>query len=51
MTHSLPPSAYNHSAWWANSESHVQAKSWLDVQWEFEDIELGKFVRFKTILV
>ncbi|MEY2355911.1 DUF7662 domain-containing protein [Lysinibacillus capsici] len=51
LSDSLPPSAYEHKAWWANTESHVQAKSWLDVKWEVEDFELGKYVRFKKILV
>ena len=30
----LPPSAYNHRAWWANSLSHPQAGSWLNVGWK-----------------
>lgn len=27
----LPPSAYGHRAWWANSLSHPQAGSWLNM--------------------
>ena len=29
----LPPSAYEHQAWWSNSRSHVQAVSWMDAGW------------------
>jgi hypothetical protein len=25
----LPPSAYEHRAWWANNLDHVHAESWL----------------------
>ncbi len=29
----LPPSAYEHQAWWSNSPSHVQASAWLNAGW------------------
>jgi CBS domain-containing protein len=30
---SLPPSAFNHRAWWANDLNHTQANAWLDAGW------------------
>ena len=36
----LPPSAHNHRAWWANSPSHPQASAWLDVGWKVDDVDL-----------
>ena len=37
----LPPSAYDHPAWWANdSKSHVQAKAWLDAGYKTENVDL-----------
>jgi hypothetical protein len=38
----LPPSAYSHRAWWANSPSHPQASSWLNVGWKVNDVDLKK---------
>lgn len=29
----LPPSARKHPAWWANDETHVQAKAWINAGW------------------
>ncbi len=37
---SLPQSAYVHRAWWANSLSHPQAKSWLNAGWKIKDVDL-----------
>lgn len=37
----LPGSARNHRAWWANDETHVQARSWLRAGWSVETVELG----------
>lgn len=38
---SLPKSAYNHKAWWANSENgHSQTRSWLNAGWSTKSIEL-----------
>lgn len=31
---SLPPSAYNHLAWWSNNLDHSQAVAWLEVGYE-----------------
>jgi len=36
----LPPSAYNHRAWWANSISHPQASSWLNVGWRVANVKV-----------
>lgn len=36
----LPPSAYEHSAWWSNSSSHVQAQAWLAAGWQSQDVDL-----------
>jgi hypothetical protein len=31
----LPPSAREHSAWWANERgTHVQARAWMDAGWQ-----------------
>jgi hypothetical protein len=37
---SLPPSAYSHRAWWANSLSHPQAGSWLNVGWKVSKVNI-----------
>lgn len=39
---SLPRSAYAHRAWWANTLSHPQAKSWLRVGWKVSNVNLEK---------
>ena len=47
---SLPPSARNHRAWWANDETHPQAQSWIRAGWESEgppDFGKGQ-VRFRN---
>ncbi|MFA5629023.1 MAG: hypothetical protein WC958_02005 [Dehalococcoidales bacterium] len=41
----LPSSAYIHRAWWANTLSHPQAKSWLNVGWKVRNVD------FKTRMV
>lgn len=38
----LPPSAHSHRAWWANSPSHPQAGSWLNVGWKVSKVDLEK---------
>jgi hypothetical protein len=45
---SLPASAYNHRAWWANPNdgSHPYARSWLNAGWKVHTVELGKSVTF-----
>ena len=43
----LPPSAYTHRAWWANSLSHPQAGSWLNVGWKVSKVNMEK----KTVLL
>ena len=49
---SLPDSAYNHRAWWANDTvSHVQSEQWLDVGWRVSSINMSsQVVRFTRIL-
>ena len=37
---SLPPSAYQHNAWWANDESHSHMKPILDSGWKTQNIDL-----------
>jgi hypothetical protein len=37
----LPKSARDHRAWWANDESHVQARAWLQAGWLVESVDLG----------
>ena len=46
---SLPPSAYEYPAWWANQDgAHSQTKGWRDVGWETRDVDLRrKTVRFE----
>lgn len=43
----LPESAKNHRAWWANSENHTQARTWMAAGWRTEGLDLkGKKVSF-----
>jgi hypothetical protein len=45
---SLPASARNHRAWWANDATHVQARAWLDAGRRVASVELGRGrVRFE----
>lgn len=52
---SLPASAFAHRAWWANTKSHPQACSWINVKWLVHEVNIKKrevtFVRplFLTI--
>lgn len=34
----LPRSAHQHRAWWANTDSHVQATAWLEAGWQVESV-------------
>lgn len=38
----LPPSAARHRAWWANTETHTQARAWLDHGWEVDKVNLDQ---------
>lgn len=38
----LPSSAYCHRAWWANTLSHPQAKSWMEVGWKIRAVNFKK---------
>jgi len=43
---SLPDSASNHRAWWANS-GQPHSKAWTDHGWLVDGVSLGEWVRFK----
>lgn len=46
---SLPASARNHSAWWANEAegTHIQARAWLKSGWRTRNLNLtGQTVEF-----
>lgn len=44
---SLPRSASDHQAWWANDPNHSQAKGWLAAGWRTENLNLsGRTVEF-----
>jgi len=48
----LPPSAYQHQAWWPNQKqgSHVEAYAWLNAGWRVETVNFSdKWVRFIRI--
>ena len=48
----LPAPAYTHRAWWANSQSHSQARSWLDIGWKVSSVDIeGKSVTFTHVIV
>ena len=47
----LPPSAYKYQPWWANDNSHSQAKAWLNADWRVVQVNLGKSVKFSTDLI
>ena len=36
----LPRSAYKHRAWWANTETHTQALTWLTAGWKVDHADL-----------
>lgn len=36
----LPPSARRHRAWWANTESHSQARAWLAAGWRVDTVDM-----------
>jgi len=38
----LPRSAYDHRAWWANTESHSQALAWISAGWKVDGVDLDK---------
>jgi outer membrane receptor for Fe3+-dicitrate len=51
----LPPTAYDHRAWWANSASQNHAMNgWMSVGWETSQVEMDKqelvFIRAKKVL-
>ncbi len=40
MGDKLPKSAYDHRAWWANTESHSQALAWISAGWKVDRVDL-----------
>lgn len=40
----LPASAHNHRAWWANTSgrSHVEAREWLAAGWKVKEVSLTR---------
>lgn len=38
----LPGSAYQHQAWWANTETHSHAGAWMKVGWITKKVNLPK---------
>ncbi len=38
----LPKSAYDHRAWWANTESHSQSLAWIAAGWRVDSVDLEK---------
>lgn len=46
---SLPNSAYKHRAWWSNTDSHTQARAWLDAGWKVSIINQGRDITFDKI--
>ena len=37
----LPYAARNYRPWWANGQSHTQARSWLSVGWRTGNVNMG----------
>lgn len=48
---SLPQSALKYSSWWANDETHTQAKNgWMAAGWKSSDVNLGtKLIQFNRV--
>ncbi len=42
MGASLPQSAQDHRAWWANTESHSQALAWISAGWKVDGVDLNR---------
>ena len=48
---SLPDSAHEYAAWWANDPTHVEAKAWLDAGYESACVSLvGETVTFIRVV-
>lgn len=51
---SLPKSASDYQAWWANDPTHSQARAWLEAGWHTENLDLTErkveFVRVRKPL-
>lgn len=47
---SLPKSAYQYQAWWANnSKNHYHASTWIDSGFKVDAIRFGEFIVFKRV--
>ena len=43
----LPPSARRHIQWWANTETHHNAKAWMSLDWKTHSTNIsGETVSF-----
>lgn len=50
LDRALPVSARRHQAWWANTETHSHAFSWLRIGWKTRSLDLaGETVVFSPI--
>lgn len=50
ISKTLPKSAYQYPAWWANGEkSHSHANAWQDAGYKVDEIKFGEYVVFKRI--
>jgi hypothetical protein len=46
----LPPSAYNHRAWWGNDQYKVQSIAWSKAGWKVDAVDQNKkWVRFRRV--
>ena len=41
LNRSLPASARKHQAWWANTQSHSHAESWLRPEWKTSRVDIA----------
>jgi hypothetical protein len=47
---SLPKSAYQYPAWWANGDiTHSHSNSWQDAGYKVDEIHFGDYVIFKRV--
>lgn len=46
----LPPSAWDHQAWWGNNDASVQARAWLHAGWRVDSVnQTAGWVVFKRV--
>lgn len=50
ISHDLPKSAYQYSAWWANgNNSHSHANAWQDAGYKVDEVHFSDYVVFKRV--